>query len=233
LAQVYLGANYPPTFQNGHKQWISGWFDDTKLAVDLAKSRRAFAMRLACFVDSDFSEDFALLRLDETLFLQYNCGKDYNVDTEVPNTVTVTRATSPAAVSVRLASLRSGQSHNFPSYSNENWSIKVCSVHRGDIDYAEISVHRVEERHLCANSERTGSRTAMICTLVVGCVVLASMILAAIVGVEYFWAICLCSTCQKGSTKSSKTKVWPSLKHSGKARHERKTPKRLPKESTC
>lgn len=192
-------------------------------------------MRLACFVDSDFSDDYALLRLDNTLFLQYNCGKDYNIDTEVPNTVTVTRATSPEEVSVRLASLHSGQSHHFTSFRDENWSIKVCLVHRGDIDYADISVHRVEEQNQCANSNQAGGRaigSGMIWTLVVGCTVLAGMILTAAIGVDHVWAMCLRSMCHKGSTNSSKAIV-RAVKQPGKARDERKTPKRLPKELAC
>lgn len=190
-------------------------------------------MRLACFVDSDLSDDYALLRLDETLFLQYNCGKYYNVDTEVPNTVTVTRATSPMEVSVRLASLHAGESHYFTSYSDENWSIRACSIHRGEIDYADISVHRVEEPHQCATSGQAGGSigSAVIWTLVAGCVVLACMILAAIRGLEYFWAVCLCSVCHKGNTALS-TNVRPTKKHPGKASGERKKPKLLPKEST-
>jgi hypothetical protein len=178
----------------------------------------AFSMRIVCFVDSDFSDDYALLRLDETLFLQYNCGKGYNVDTEVPNTLTITRAKGEMEVSERLASLAPGRSYAFLSGIEENWGIRVCSIHRGDIDYAEISVYRADEQHRCAVEQDGGRSSKTIWALVVSCIVLACTILAGVFYQQYFRGISVSSMGRKRHTS-------PNLPG--------KLLKTIPKESTC
>lgn len=190
-------------------------------------------MRLACFVDADLSDDYVLLRLDHSLYLQYNCRKAYNVDTEVPNTLTITRASSEREVSERLASLRSGKTYEYLSVDNENWIIQVCTTYRGKVDYADLSVHRSGEEHQCEDlslsnatpwSGQVGGaiRSENVWILVIGCCVSACFILAAVFGLQYaFGCFCRCCLFPHSSSK----------KHPGKAYAKDKKQKRY--ESSC
>lgn len=189
-------------------------------------------MRLACFVDVDFSDDYALLRLDNILYLQYNCGKAYNIDTEVPNTLTITRAAGEREVSERLASLRSGKIYEYVSTKDEYWNIQLCSIHQGNVDYAEISVHRSGEEHHCNNlsisnatpwSVKVGGamRSDNVWVLILGCCILACLILAAFFGLQSAFGCCFCHLFDRS----------PMKRHPGKAYEERK--KQMRKESSC
>jgi hypothetical protein len=139
--------------QNGHKHWISGWFDSRAVEVEPLREGTV-SVHLAGFVlslnDTSLSEDDAfVLRVGKDLYLQYNRGTGYNVDTMFPNTVTITQDMGiDHDGSIHLAALSVGERYEFPNYSEKGHSlmIEVCrpqnSLPVGESgDFATISIH--------------------------------------------------------------------------------------------
>ena len=121
--------------------------------------------RLVSFVHySDSSDpmlhtDAVLIRIGN-LYLQYNRAKSYNVDADMPNTVTITHAIADDDVSDRLAALSAGEMFQY-LYStstalnspNQNrfLIVQVCSAlkyNTSQIDYATIRVYFSDEDNI-------------------------------------------------------------------------------------
>jgi hypothetical protein len=139
--------------QNGHKHWISGWFDSRAVEVEPLREGTV-SLRLAGFVlslnDTSLSEDDAfVVRVGNDLYLQYNRGTGYNVDTMFPNTVTITQDMGiDHDGSIHLAALSVGERYKFPNYSDKGHPliIEVCQPPNSlPVDesgnFATISIH--------------------------------------------------------------------------------------------
>ena len=90
--------------------------------------------RLVSFVhysdaDAPASDDVVLIRIGN-LYLQYNRAKFYNIDTDVPNTVTIVHVASDEDVSDRLAALSDGELLEYRNYndSGQTLVVQVCSM---------------------------------------------------------------------------------------------------------
>jgi hypothetical protein len=139
--------------QNGHKHWISGWFDSRAVEVEPLREGTV-SVRLAGFVlslnDTCLSEDDAfVLRVGKDLYLQYNRGTGYNVDTTFPNTVTITQDMGiDHDGSILLAALSVGERYEFSNYSEKGHPliVEVCRPQNSlpvdeYEDFATISIH--------------------------------------------------------------------------------------------
>ena len=114
--------------------------------------------RLVSFVhysdsnDQMLENDAVLIRIGN-LYVQYNRAKSYNVDTEMPNTVTITHAIADDDVSDRLAALLEGEIFEYlystsatsnSGNTNRYLVVQVCSAVQYDaaqMDYATIRVY--------------------------------------------------------------------------------------------
>jgi hypothetical protein len=114
--------------------------------------------RLVSFVhycdDNDqlLRNDAVLIRIG-SLYLQYNRAKNYNMDTDMPNTVTITHAIADDDVSDRLAALSAGETFEYmysasSAYDSANQNryliVQVCSAvqyNTSQIDYAMIRIY--------------------------------------------------------------------------------------------
>jgi Gametolysin peptidase M11 len=115
---------------NGHKNWISGWFQDRQILVDptLESSR---LLRLVTFVDYDkpmHTNDVVLIRVGSH-FIQYNRAKGINIDTGMnADTVTITYAKDAASDSQAVAGLTAGQTTRVIDFKGTGYDlvIEVC-----------------------------------------------------------------------------------------------------------
>ena len=128
------------SFQNGHKHWISGWFDDRAETIN-PFSMSTVVRRMVSFVHYSHAElqddDVVLLRVGN-LYINFNLAEDYNQDTDVPNTVTVTEADSDESLSFRRAALSRGE-----SFIEDGVVIAVCDTFYFPqrLGYAMVSIH--------------------------------------------------------------------------------------------
>jgi hypothetical protein len=131
---------------NAHKQWMSGWFDDFKLSV--IPQDGPVRQRLVAFVDYSKIQNgdgVVLMQIGQTIFLQYNRAKDYNIDTisSAKDRVTVVEAASDTDISNYLAGLKSGEYYSIKNFESSSASlvIKVCDMgEEGDVDYATVEI---------------------------------------------------------------------------------------------
>lgn len=91
-----------------------------------------------------------LLRI-EHIYIQFNCAKDYNLDAEVPNTVTLTHAVSDRSPSDRLAALSKGQSYVYNFGNSGTWTFQVCSIGNKDdeVTASVLSIHSSNSESAC------------------------------------------------------------------------------------
>jgi hypothetical protein len=118
--------------QNAYKHWISGWFQDRAVVIDPSKG--PVEKRLVSFVhysddEAMSSDDVVLIRIGN-LYLQYNRAKLYNIDADLPNTVTITYSASDEVVSDRLAALSDGELFEYKNFdgSGQALVVQVCSM---------------------------------------------------------------------------------------------------------
>ena len=153
--------------QNGQKHWISGWFDDRAYEVDLSSEGSVYK-RLVAFVDygdeSLHHDDLVLIRVGN-LYIQYNRAKGYNINSEKPNTVTITKAESDNDVSDSVAALLAGESYSYHNYDEDGnrLIIEVCSLHLdpSGVDYGFVSIYHDDgEQTSSCGSAYTSKPTA-------------------------------------------------------------------------
>ena len=102
-----------------------------------------------------------LLRIDH-IYIQFNCAHEYNIDAEVPNTVTFTWASSDTSPSNRLAALAEGQSYAHEFEARDVWVFQVCSTGRsGDqVTAATLSIHTTAMGGTCPHNVTEGQNDA-------------------------------------------------------------------------
>jgi hypothetical protein len=116
--------------------------------------------------DQMLVDDSVLIRIGN-LYLQYNRAKYYNIDTDMPNTVTITHAIADDDVSDRLAALSTGQTYEYrysasilDSTANQNrfLVIRVCSAvqyNTSQMDYATVRIYFSDEDNISVLSDCT------------------------------------------------------------------------------
>jgi hypothetical protein len=125
---------------------MSGWFRDRSVVVDPGNG--PVEKRLVSFVHySDdiamYDDDVVLIRVGN-LYIQYNRAKMYNVDADVPNTVTITYAKSNDDVSDRVAALAEGELFLYSNYENgRTLTIQVCSMVQYESTQLDFSIVRI------------------------------------------------------------------------------------------
>ncbi|CAB9499848.1 glutathione Stransferase [Seminavis robusta] len=131
---------------NGHKNWISGWFQDRAVHIDpIVESSRLF--RLVTFVDYDkpmHQSDVVLIRVGN-YYVQYNRAKGINIDTGMnADTVTITYARDHVSDSEAIAGLASGQAQQLSNYKGTGLDlvVEVCEVGTAEGASSVISMAR-------------------------------------------------------------------------------------------
>ena len=128
---------------NGHKHWLSGWYEERAVSVD---QQQDTYLRLVSFVDYQhpalLNGDAVVVRVGESLFLQYNRAKGFNAEVGEPDTVTITHAEGPNRFSYALAALHAGQSYNAADLNGTFWTIEVCALLNvpTTLDYAIVNI---------------------------------------------------------------------------------------------
>lgn len=102
-------------------------------------------------MDSEKSTTPVLLRVQRTIFIQFNCAKGYNIHAEVPNTITLTHANSERSRSDRLVALAEGKSFSYNFEEIGEWTFQACKVGSSDdeISFASLSIHKSHTKSAC------------------------------------------------------------------------------------
>eukprot|EP00977_Amphora_coffeiformis_P019500 scaffold7303_cov153-Amphora_coffeaeformis.AAC.11 len=151
---------------NSHKNWIAGWMQHfsvhlRRLDNNELSPKTTYVGRVAALADAQhvpLGKEVVLLRLGQTLFLQYNRAKGFHRQTGTPNTVTIVYAEHDEDSSTRVASLEVGDIYEYVGYprhgergqdeepdDNLGLVVALCRLGVDDsgavpIDYAEVVV---------------------------------------------------------------------------------------------
>ena len=129
---------------NGHKNWISGWFEDREYAINPAMPSPVLA-RLVTFVDykKDLEEnDVVLIRVGR-YYVQYNRAKGANIDTGLhADKVSITFAEDAISDSKAIVGLGDGQMTSLPNFRNTGYNlvVEVCEFGTAGEDSSEASL---------------------------------------------------------------------------------------------
>ena len=156
------------------------------------------------FVDYSSSENDTspVLINFRDLYIQFNRAKLYNVDTELPDTVTITQAYDTVTTSERLAALRVGERYD---YKEAVFHICELTTDR-TIDFATLSIHsKSQPSHCPPGSGRPVPPSSSVVQVdlisefvvtLLGCIIIASMTMLVLVG-TYFSCSLLCCAVQR------------------------------------
>ncbi len=131
---------------NGHKNWLSGWFDDRKVSVDPIGSG-AWVGNLVAFVDYpsiDQIPNGVTVINAGYLYIQLNSAKKYNYQVAgYGNQVTVVENNATAPWSNILVGLSAGKGYVYANYSGTGIGlvVQVCNIAFGSVDYAKVSLY--------------------------------------------------------------------------------------------
>lgn len=148
----YMGFSYnilelPKKAFNGHKHWISGWYDEARISLDSVDT--PVLLRLDSFVDFEATGNnkYPVLLNVGTLYLQYNRAKGYNEGTpgDTANTVTITEAKDHTAVSYHRAALGKRATQEI-----DGLYFTVCDTGvDGTVDFALVSISKDPDLNVC------------------------------------------------------------------------------------
>jgi hypothetical protein len=142
-------------YQNAHKHWLSGWFENRTVTLNVTMLPwDGNEQRLASYVDYSNNElfltDVVLIVFDD-IYIQYNRAKGYNIDSIQPANVAITQANDTMSRSSALADLTAGQSFLYNKRNNgtndsnisDGIIIDFCNTSNtsGSVDYAVISIY--------------------------------------------------------------------------------------------
>jgi hypothetical protein len=157
LTQLCVGC-----FQNAHKHWLAGWFQDRAITVDPHNDGTSY-MRLVGFVDASDARlqdnDIVLIRVAPYLYIHFNVAKGYNIDASEPDTITIIEALADDKISTRKALLKQpGDAYTYVDSETGKVGtvVEVCSVVLGDgvfVSHAMISVHLAGGMSACGNPD--------------------------------------------------------------------------------
>jgi hypothetical protein len=154
MSAGYAKTTWPQKCFNAQNNWLMGWFMDRALDLPL---RVPSIYKLATFVDYDktASDEVVLIRIDQSIYLQYNRAKDFNRDTEMAqNQVTVTEYTPgfPGTGTSLLAGLdiTTGPFQVTPIGKTSSVVMEVCQFIPGNEYTADVAIVSVGVgRSLC------------------------------------------------------------------------------------
>eukprot|EP00547_Thalassionema_nitzschioides_P002913 CAMPEP_0194199332 /NCGR_PEP_ID=MMETSP0156-20130528/391_1 /TAXON_ID=33649 /ORGANISM="Thalassionema nitzschioides, Strain L26-B" /LENGTH=708 /DNA_ID=CAMNT_0038924217 /DNA_START=123 /DNA_END=2246 /DNA_ORIENTATION=- len=145
----YKAPGWPALCFNAQKNWQTGWFADRSVEIDVTQG--VWSGKLATFVDYDKTaeEEHVVIKVGETLFLQYNRAKGMNAQTyDHPDELVIVEN---GAEGSKLIGGVDGEEFNTTFFQYNNFEdtnrtlfIAACSRHLGnnrtDADYYHISV---------------------------------------------------------------------------------------------
>lgn len=135
---------------NGHKLWLSGWFQDRAYNIDPSVGNPVLK-RVVAFADYGKTldgSDVVLLRVGQ-YFIQYNRAKGINVGTGTnADKVTITYAKGATYDSLAIAGLSAGNSHTLPGFGNtgSDLVIEVCQVGTVSAPPSSTSIAQANEK---------------------------------------------------------------------------------------
>ncbi len=141
MGYSYQQTGHPLMCFNAQKNWLSGWFDDCKIAVNPFNA--PWVGSLTSFVDySSISNGGVVVINIGNLYLQLNSAKNFNNETKINrNQVNVVVADVPSNPNTRswsLAGLSAGQNCTVAGVA---LVIQVCNITFGVIDVAKVSIY--------------------------------------------------------------------------------------------
>jgi len=133
---------------NGHKHWMGGWYAKRSVTVEKSQQQeRDTYLRLVSFVDGHdhpalLDDDAVLVRIGQTIYMQYNRAKSFNAQVGQADTVTITQAAGPNSISYAVAALGAGQSYSVTDSDGTVWFIGVCAQLNvpTSLDYAIVHI---------------------------------------------------------------------------------------------
>jgi surface protein len=130
---------------NGAKHAQLGWFQSKQLDLTIQDIQSLNTpVTVAAFVDYDKAQSRSdmnvIVSVGSSLYIQYNRAKAHNVDTEQPDTVTVTMDLGLGGRSLRLAALQVGETSQVNAGKGVQLNFKVCSVQVGDSNTPDTAV---------------------------------------------------------------------------------------------
>jgi hypothetical protein len=149
---VYSQLGHPLECFNAHKNWISGWFDDRKVVVNVTMASGAWFGNLTSFVDYIITVYTPVLFNIGDLYIQLNSAKRFNNETKATqNQIAIVQANATDVVSRRMAGLYANQSFVYPDYGPDGLVIEVCSITQGFVDTAQVSMYlnNTDQKSLC------------------------------------------------------------------------------------
>jgi hypothetical protein len=153
---------------NAHKHWLAGWFTDRAVWLDPTSSFDGgpIGAYLASFVDyrnPNLDDSAVVLIRIGNLFLQFNEGKGYNVDTpaEARDKVIIAEAAGPGEVSQLLKGIAVGQAYVRPEFSDEGYDLVIsfCDHVVAPYGYAAVSIHMEDgvQTSVCGDPDSFGN----------------------------------------------------------------------------
>ena len=130
---------------NGHKNWYSEWFEQSKVAVNPI-ANGAWVGNMVAFVDvlqmSQVPKAVSIVNAGD-LFIEFNSAKKYNYQVVANgNRITVVQNNATSLWSNLLVGLSSGQNYTYANFSGTGIAliIQICSVRVGIVNYAKVSI---------------------------------------------------------------------------------------------
>lgn len=135
----YMGSGYanpvwPRKCFNGYESSYLGWYSNRELSLNPLNDKGRL-IKLATFVNYDktASDEYVVVNVADTLYLQYNLAQDFNVDTEQKqNQITVTSKPSSEGTN-SLAGLSVGHDYSISNFnsSGKTLIVKACKTMNG------------------------------------------------------------------------------------------------------
>ena len=141
MAAGHLDHEWPRKCFNGEKNWKLGWYSSRTESLDLGAAPLLY--NLAAFVDYDktVASEPVLINVADSLFVQYNRAKGFNVDTEdKQNMITITE--TQAAGSNSRGGLAVGDQLVFDNFndSGSHLVIEACQSRTGSNAETDVMV---------------------------------------------------------------------------------------------
>jgi hypothetical protein len=143
MSASYGQTIWPQKCYNGQNHWLKGWFRDRALDLPLQPPK---IYNLATFVDygKASGDEVVLIRIDQTIYLQYNRAKDFNKDTlEGQNDVMVVEyipVVFPGTSLLTSLNNSTGPFQTIINGTNATVVIDVCELIAGDEYRADVAV---------------------------------------------------------------------------------------------
>jgi hypothetical protein len=148
MGRSLLDQDFPIKCFNAQNHWHLGWYSDRSIAVDPVVSQKVKILGFVDYKKAIQGEDYAVAKVGENLYLQFNRAKLHNIDTEeAPDKLVIIIDKGGRQGTTLEAELDDDTTlytnTNFES-SGKELNVEVCRTVIGgtdnDIDWMEVSI---------------------------------------------------------------------------------------------